>query len=186
MIGVGWAPDKTVAMTQGPIVPLGVMHDFTSMPNSGTVSIGVTEERKASVAEYITECLLKGAATYADCASLMGKCRFVFCPSFGKVGLGALQPLNSQRVSLPLGPGSPGHAALVHLRQLVRSVRPAEFSMRPGTRAPVVLITDAFFQRGQWLHRSGLGIVVYDMETHVLYGARGEVTGVFQRWADGG
>ena len=30
----GFAPDKTIAMTQGPIVAVGVMHDFTRTPNT--------------------------------------------------------------------------------------------------------------------------------------------------------
>ena len=73
----GFAPDKTIPMTQGPVVPVGVMHDFRSTPNTGTVLVGVTQERKESVCALIAEVVASGWATRADCAKIVGRAR---CP----------------------------------------------------------------------------------------------------------
>jgi len=98
-LGLGWAEDKHVEMTQaGPdLHPLGVMHDFSSVPNTGVVLIGVTEERKAKVAGLIDEIVARGSLTRSDGSTVYGKSRFVFSPVFGRFGLAALAPLSGLR-----------------------------------------------------------------------------------------
>ena len=71
----GFAPDKTIPMTQGPIVPVGVMHDFRCTPNTGEVLVGVTQERKESVCALIDEVIASGTATKTDCAKIVGRAR---------------------------------------------------------------------------------------------------------------
>ena len=167
----GFAPSKDVYPTQGwtiadgkekPLAPLGVMHDFRCTPNTGFVLVGVTQERKDKVCACIDELVAIGRATRADCSSLFGKSRFIFSPAFGKVGLATLQPICAPKASLSLRDGSPGADALRLLRGLVAATTPGRFPMDAGARAPVVVLTDAYFVQSTMV--GGFGIVLWDPE----------------------
>ena len=167
----GFAPKKHVPMTQGytvtgsevqPLAPLGVMHDFRSTPNTGHVLVGVTQERKDKVCALIDELLEIRRATKADCSTLFGKCRFVFSPVFGKVGLATLQPICHPVGTMSLADGTPGASALRLLRRLVVNTVPGEFPMAPSARRPVVVLTDAYFEQSS--RRGGFGVVLWDPE----------------------
>ena len=155
----GFEPKKRIAMTQGPIVAVGVMHDFTRTPNTGTVQVGVTQERKDSVCAYISEVESRGSATRGDCSKLFGKARYVFCPVFGTVGLASLQPLSNPPGRLNLADGSPGAIAINVLRRIVSGSCPVDFHVDATSQRPVVLLTDACTTQ----HKLGwLGIVLWD------------------------
>uniref|UniRef100_A0A7S3X1I6 Uncharacterized protein n=1 Tax=Emiliania huxleyi TaxID=2903 RepID=A0A7S3X1I6_EMIHU len=172
-LGLGWAEDKHVAMTQsGPdLHPLGVMHDFSSVPNTGVVLIGVTEERKTKVAELIDEHIARGRLTKSDGATVFGKSRFVFSPVFGRFGLAALAPLSGLRGTTSLVEGEPLFEALLLLRRLVVSTRPQHFRVDEPQKSVVVALTDASEGEGGY---TGIGVVLWDPEDNTLHYAGDE------------
>ena len=182
----GFAANKHVPMTQGytvtdtevkALAPLGVMHDFRSTPNTGSVLVGVTQERKDKVCALIDELMELRRATKADCSTLFGKCRFVFSPVFGKVGLATLQPICHPSHTLSLVDGTPGAAALRLLRRLIVNTVPGEFPMDPAPRRPVVVLTDAYFEQDS--RKGGFGVVLWDPEQpqELLYAGDEELPG---------
>ena len=155
----GFEPETRIPMTQGPIVAVGVLHDFRSTPNTGTIKVGVTQERKDSVCAFISEVERSGWATRADCSKLFGKARYVFCPVFGTVGLASLQPLSNPPSRLNLSDNSPGAQALKMLKRIVSGTCPVDFHVDATSQRPVVLLTDACTTEGKlgWL-----GVVLWD------------------------
>ena len=152
-----------------------MMHDFRNTPNTGTILVGVTQERKDSVSALISEVLASGWATKADCAKVVGRARYVFCPVFGTVGLTSLQPLTNPTAKLSLADGTPGAAAMRTLRSVVQATCPTHFHVDATTRRPVVILTDACTTRDKL---GGLGVVVWDPDGGLagrLYYAAGKV-----------
>ena len=116
-------------------------------------------ERKESVCALITEVVASGWATRADCAKIVGRARYVFCPVFGTAGLASLQPLTNPATKLSLVDGSPGAAAMRTLRSIVSATRPTHFHVNATNQRPVVVLTDACTTKHKL---GGLGVVVWD------------------------
>ena len=172
-LGLGWAEDKHVAMVQrgSDLHPLGVLHDFSSVPNSGVVLIGVTEERKTKVAALIDEHIAAGRVTRSDCSTVFGKSRFVFSPVFGRFGLAALAPISAVRTTTRLLEGEPLLEALHLLKRLVLASRPQHFRVGELQGSPVVCLTDASEGEDGY---AGIGVVVWDPSDDTLSYAGGE------------
>ena len=109
-------------------------------------------ERKESVCALITEVVASGWATRADCAKIVGRARYVFCPVFGTAGLTSLQPLTNPATKLSLVDGTPGAA-------VVSATCPTHFHVNATNQRPVVVLTDACTTKHKL---GGLGVVVWD------------------------
>ena len=116
-------------------------------------------ERKESVCALITEVVASGSVTRADCAKIVGRARYVFCPVFGTAGLASLQPLTNPATKLSLVDGSPGAAAMRTLRSRVSATCPTHFHVNATNQRPVVVLTDACTTKHKL---GGLGVVVWD------------------------
>lgn len=78
------------------VVYTGVCTDW-SYDTAGVVSVGVSDDRRASVRRLVAEALQSGELTAAAASSLRGKARFCLCPVFGRVGLAAVHLLGRRQ-----------------------------------------------------------------------------------------
>jgi len=75
-------------------ITLGVRCDFSRVPLYHSVTMEVTEERKAKLSALLQSYIDTESITEAEAGRLYSKARFVICPRFGRVYLAALQPLH--------------------------------------------------------------------------------------------
>ena len=149
-------------------VTLGVRCDFSRVPLYHSITMEVTEERKAKLSALLQSYIDTGSITEAEAGRLYGKSRFVICPRFGRVYLAALQPLHKIHGRAPVRPGGSMHDCLTYLLRVVEVLRPVTLPIFPvRSEEPVVVLTDASFKTSTMTGE--LGVVAWCPRLRKLY-----------------
>lgn len=135
---------------------LGVDTDFSRVPLTATVTIGVTKDRKEKLRLLLRGHFSDRIITRPNSQKLFGSARWVVCPIFGRVGLALLTPLNVRNTS-SLVAGTDLFDCLSALHDALPLMEPIEYSLFRRRDHAVVIFSDA-----SWSSNSGcMGLVVW-------------------------
>jgi hypothetical protein len=157
LFGIGFEDSKHDPMDQKQIF-LGVESDFTRLPLTGTITVGVSASRKVSVAARVGEARAATSLTRAHASSLAGKCRFSLSPVFGRFGIAVLRPLIKRAASRDTALTAEIERSLAFLERALPLLPPVSVPLRPRRELPCVVLSDASFSRSKG---GRVGVVVW-------------------------
>ena len=136
---------------------LGVEADFSRVPLTHTVLLGVTDDRKKKLQEMLRGHFSEHLITRTNAQKLFGSARWVVCPIFGTVGLALLSPLRHVRSTSRLTPGSDLCECLHALHDALPLIQPVEFPLFRRKDHAIIILSDA-----SWSANSGrMGLVLW-------------------------
>ena len=168
--GIDFEEDKHLPNDQK-VVGLGVSNDFSLAPVTGCITLGVTLERRETVCDLIDSVISAGWITTAEASRLYGKVRFTLCPMFGRLGIAALQPLNSVSCKTRVLGLTPLHSSLRLIQRIASALQPMRISLFPRNDPPVIILTDAAQdgEVGTTSFSARVGVVLKDMRDGRMY-----------------
>lgn len=144
---------------------LGAESDFSRLPNSFSIRIGVTDDRKQRLRVLLQGHFSSRFITRTSAQKLFGVARWVACPVFGRVGLAMLAPLRQVKSRTLLIPGSELCQSLGAFYDIIPKLMPVEFPLYRRKDHAVVVFSDA-----SWSAQSNcMGIVVWCPYRQALY-----------------
>ena len=148
LLGLPFSDEKHVPVDDMAVF-LGVVSDFSQLATRGIMTLRIKPERRSNLMQAISKHLAAKRLSHHDAAELEGKLAFSILSQFGRIGRAALAVIRVRARECGVSALTPTISkALSFFYDLLRDMPPFSTPAYPISRKPVLVWTDAMFEKG--------------------------------------